>query len=79
MTRDLHWGVPVPLDDPDAKGKSLYVWFDAPIGYVSFTAALCAKREETPDSGGRRQRKLVGYCPDGDTDGPATPEPGDVR
>jgi methionyl-tRNA synthetase len=44
MTRDLDWGVPVPLDDPDAKGKVLYVWFDAPIGYVSFTAAL-AERE----------------------------------
>ncbi|MCC7294060.1 MAG: methionine--tRNA ligase [Phycisphaerales bacterium] len=42
MTRDLTWGVPVPLDDPDAAGKSLYVWFDAPIGYVSFTAALLA-------------------------------------
>lgn len=41
MTRDMTWGVPVPLDDPDAKGKVLYVWFDAPIGYVSFTAALC--------------------------------------
>jgi len=40
MTRDLSWGVPVPLDDPDAAGKVLYVWFDAPIGYVSFTAAL---------------------------------------
>jgi methionyl-tRNA synthetase len=40
MTRDLHWGVPVPLDDPDAAGKMLYVWFDAPIGYVSFTAVL---------------------------------------
>ncbi len=38
MTRDLEWGIPVPLDDPDAKGKVLYVWFDAPIGYVSFTA-----------------------------------------
>jgi methionyl-tRNA synthetase len=38
MTRDLDWGVPVPLDDPDAAGKVLYVWFDAPIGYVSFTA-----------------------------------------
>jgi len=45
MTRDLHWGVPVPLDDPDAAGKVLYVWFDAPIGYVSFTAALCARRD----------------------------------
>lgn len=47
MTRDLTWGVPVPLDDPDAKGKSLYVWFDAPIGYVSFTAALCEKTGES--------------------------------
>lgn len=46
MTRDLTWGVPVPLDDPDAKGKSLYVWFDAPIGYVSFTAAMCEQRGE---------------------------------
>ena len=46
MTRDLTWGVPVPLDDPDAEGKSLYVWFDAPIGYVSFTAALCDERGE---------------------------------
>ncbi len=46
MTRDLTWGVPVPLDDPDAKGKCLYVWFDAPVGYVSFTAALCAQRGE---------------------------------
>ena len=45
MTRDLDWGVPVPLDDPDAAGKALYVWFDAPIGYVSFTAKLCADRD----------------------------------
>ncbi|MBN2560534.1 MAG: methionine--tRNA ligase [Phycisphaerae bacterium] len=45
MTRDLAWGVPVPLDDPDAQGKVLYVWFDAPIGYVSFTAALCQQRD----------------------------------
>ena len=42
ITRDLDWGIPVPLpDDPDAKGKVLYVWFDAPIGYVSFTAEWC--------------------------------------
>jgi methionyl-tRNA synthetase len=46
MTRDLEWGVPVPLDDPDAKGKALYVWFDAPIGYVSFTAKDCEDRGE---------------------------------
>ena len=35
ITRDLDWGVPVPLDE--AKGKVLYVWFDAPIGYISAT------------------------------------------
>lgn len=35
VTRDLTWGVPVPL--PDADGKVLYVWFDAPIGYISAT------------------------------------------
>lgn len=45
MTRDLGWGVPVPLDDPDAKGKVLYVWFDAPIGYVSFTAKHCEQHD----------------------------------
>lgn len=45
MTRDLDWGVPVPLEDPEARGKVLYVWFDAPIGYVSFTARLCADQE----------------------------------
>jgi methionyl-tRNA synthetase len=44
MTRDIQWGVPVPLDDPDAKNKVLFVWFDAPIGYVSFTARLCQEQ-----------------------------------
>ncbi len=38
MTRDLDWGIQVPL--PDAVGKVLYVWFDAPIGYISATRAL---------------------------------------
>ena len=46
MTRDMTWGVPVPLDDPDAAGKVLYVWFDAPIGYISFTAVLCERLGE---------------------------------
>ncbi|MCP4592903.1 MAG: methionine--tRNA ligase [bacterium] len=46
MTRDMSWGVPVPLEDPDAAGKVLYVWFDAPIGYVSFTAVDCERRGE---------------------------------
>ena len=38
ITRDLDWGVPVPLKD--GKGKVLYVWFDAPIGYISATKEL---------------------------------------
>jgi methionyl-tRNA synthetase len=38
ITRDLDWGVPVPL--PEGKGKVLYVWFDAPIGYISATKEL---------------------------------------
>jgi methionyl-tRNA synthetase len=42
VTRDLDWGVPVPL--PEAKGKVLYVWFDAPIGYISATKALFVQK-----------------------------------
>ena len=42
MTRDLNWGVPVPL--PNAEGKVLYVWFDAPIGYISFTQEWAEKK-----------------------------------
>lgn len=49
MTRDLTWGIPVPLSDPDAKGKVLYVWFDAPIGYISNTKELCEARGESPE------------------------------
>ena len=39
MTRDLSWGIPVPVEG--AEGKVLYVWFDAPIGYISNTKELC--------------------------------------
>ncbi len=39
MTRDLDWGIKVPV--PEAEGKVLYVWFDAPIGYITFTKELC--------------------------------------
>lgn len=46
VTRDLSWGVPVPV--PDAKGKVLYVWFDAPIGYISATKEW-AIQKGTPD------------------------------
>ena len=41
VTRDLDWGVPVPLEEAD--GKVLYVWFDAPIGYISNTIEHCAE------------------------------------
>ena len=46
VTRDLSWGVPVPLEE--AKGKVLYVWFDAPIGYISATKEWAAEKDE-PD------------------------------
>jgi methionyl-tRNA synthetase len=46
MTRDLDWGVPVPIEG--AEGKVLYVWFDAPIGYISATKELFEKTEN-PD------------------------------
>ena len=39
VTRDLSWGIPVPVEG--AEGKVLYVWFDAPIGYISNTKELC--------------------------------------
>lgn len=45
ITRDLPWGVPVPEELEGAEGKVLYVWFDAPIGYVSFTAKHCQQVE----------------------------------
>jgi methionyl-tRNA synthetase len=51
MTRDLSWGIPVPLADPDASGKVLYVWFDAPIGYISNTEELCARQGRDPEEG----------------------------
>ena len=44
MTRDLDWGIPVPVEGAD--GKVLYVWFDAPIGYVSNTKELCESNPE---------------------------------
>ena len=44
MTRDLDWGIPVPVEG--AEGKVLYVWFDAPIGYISNTKELCDQQPE---------------------------------
>ena len=45
MTRDLDWGIPVPVEGADC--KVLYVWFDAPIGYISNTKELCDANPET--------------------------------
>jgi len=58
VTRDLTWGVPVPLEDAD--GKVLYVWFDAPIGYISATKEWAAE-QGSPD-------KWKKYWQDEDTD-----------
>lgn len=44
VTRDLDWGIPVPVEGAD--GKVLYVWFDAPIGYISNTKELCEAHPE---------------------------------
>jgi methionyl-tRNA synthetase len=46
ITRDINWGIPVPL--PDAEGKVLYVWFDAPIGYIS-SSVEWAQKQGTPE------------------------------
>jgi len=46
ITRDIKWGIPVPLEE--AKDKVLYVWFDAPIGYISSTIEW-AEKQGTPD------------------------------
>ena len=51
MTRDLDWGIPVPVEGAD--GKVLYVWFDAPIGYISNTKELC---DAQPDRWGTWQQ-----------------------
>ncbi|MBR2261980.1 MAG: methionine--tRNA ligase [Paludibacteraceae bacterium] len=44
VSRDLDWGIPVPVEG--AEGKVLYVWFDAPIGYISNTKEMCDKNPE---------------------------------
>ncbi|MBU2572904.1 MAG: methionine--tRNA ligase [Elusimicrobia bacterium] len=62
ITRDLSWGVPVPLEE--AKGKVLYVWFEAPIGYISATmewARLNGKPESWKDWWFDKETKLVHF------------------
>lgn len=48
ITRDLSWGIPVPLEG--AEGKVLYVWFDAPIGYISATKQWVIDQGKDPES-----------------------------
>ena len=62
ITRDISWGVPVPLEE--AKDKVLYVWFDAPIGYISATmewAKLAGKPEAWKDWWFDKETKLVHF------------------
>lgn len=47
ITRDMQWGIPLPI--PDTQGKVLYVWFDAPIGYISATQEW-AELQKKPDA-----------------------------
>src|ERR1043165_813767 len=49
ITRDTNWGVEIPLNDPDTQGKRMYVWFDAPIGYVTFTQQYFAAHGKLED------------------------------
>jgi len=49
VTRDTKWGVEIPVADPDREGKRIYVWFDAPIGYVTNTLVWAA-RQGDPDA-----------------------------
>ncbi|MDR0801542.1 methionine--tRNA ligase [Fluviicola sp.] len=60
MTRDLDWGVPVPL--PNAEGKVLYVWLDAPIGYISATKQWALDNgKDWKDYWCNEERKLVHF------------------
>lgn len=71
MTRDLDWGVPVPSQIPGHEGKVLYVWFDAPIGYISAAKDWAANIRKQPDawkqywlkheSGGETGTRLVHF------------------
>lgn len=54
MTRDLHWGTRVPLEH--LKDKVFYVWFDAPIGYLSITAGYFGEQGPTPDGTAKWER-----------------------
>ena len=58
VSRDLDWGIPVPVEG--AEGKVLYVWFDAPIGYISNTKELCDAQPERYGSWETRMLHFIG-------------------
>lgn len=58
MTRDLDWGIPVPVSD--ATGKVLYVWFEAPIGYISATKEVAPENWESWWTGDTRLIHFIG-------------------
>ena len=60
VTRDLDWGVPVPIEG--AEGKVLYVWFDAPIGYISATKDLTPEWEKYWKDPETRKDNIVFHC-----------------
>ena len=55
VTRDLDWGIPVPVEG--AEGKVLYVWFDAPIGYISSTKEWAAREGKDLNLIGRTKKQ----------------------
>lgn len=61
ITRDLDWGIDVPL--PEAKGKKIYVWFDAPIGYVSNTKEYLKDKDSDylKDWWGSEETKIINF------------------
>lgn len=63
ITRDLDWGIDVPL--PEAKGKKIYVWFDAPIAYVSNTKeylrSIGSKEDHIKDWWGNNDTKIINF------------------
>lgn len=58
VSRDLDWGIPVPVEG--AKGKVLYVWFDAPIGYISATKELTPEWEKYWKDSGTKMVHFIG-------------------
>ena len=64
MTRDLDWGIPVPQEIEGSEGKVLYVWLDAPIGYISATKQLFLEKAQQENIFSYNQREFVDVSAD---------------